>query len=99
MNGAARLHVAAINATRNTLRPWKANTNGKVDVIVTNRTRVYIGGTFTTLKGKTRNRLGAVSIGASAALINWTPTPAPRSTRCSSRRRASGSTSAAPSTT
>jgi hypothetical protein len=73
VNGAARLHVAAINATRNTLRPWKANTNGKVDVIVTNRTRVYIGGTFTVLKGKTRNRLGAVSIGASAALANWTP--------------------------
>ena len=65
--------MAAINATRSTLRPWKANTNGKVDVIVANRTRVYIGGTFTTLKGKTRNRLGAVSAGASAALINWTP--------------------------
>ena len=59
VHGAARLHVAAINASSSTLRPWKANANGKVDVIKATRTRVYIGGTFTTLKSKTRNRLGA----------------------------------------
>jgi len=65
--------ASAINATSSTLRPWKANTNGKVDVIVNNKKRVYIGGTFTTLKGHTRNRLGAVSAASSAALVAWTP--------------------------
>ena len=39
VHGATRLHVAAINATASTLRPWKANTNGKVDVIKATRSR------------------------------------------------------------
>jgi hypothetical protein len=73
VNGAPRLHVAAINALQSTLRPWKANANGKVDVIRATRTRVYIGGAFTVLKGKVRNRLGAVSPTSTAKLINWHP--------------------------
>jgi hypothetical protein len=73
VHGAARQHVAAINASASTLRPWKANANGKVDVIVTNKSRVYIGGAFTTLKGFTRNRLGAVSPASGAQLLGWKP--------------------------
>ena len=52
VHGATRLHMAAINASSSALRPWKANTNGKVDVIKATRSRVYLGGTFTTLKGQ-----------------------------------------------
>src|SRR5439155_1645186 len=48
-------------------------TDGKVNAIKATRTRVYIGGEFTTLKGKVRHRLGAVSPSSSAALINWSP--------------------------
>ena len=56
-----------------TLRPWKANANGKVDVIKATRTPRLHRRHVHELKGKTRNRLGAVSPAASAALINWRP--------------------------
>lgn len=57
----ARTNLAAFDRVTGAIRTgWSADTNGVVRALDTDGSRLYVGGSFTTLKGVTRQRLGAV---------------------------------------
>jgi hypothetical protein len=62
VNGAARGHLAKINATTGLLSQWSANTNGKVYAVAVSGDTLYVGGSFSTIKGIARNNLAAVDV-------------------------------------
>jgi len=65
----ARRHLAAIDMTTGVLLDWSPSTNGSVEALATDGTNVFVGGSFTTINGVSRNRLGAVD--SSGALLPW----------------------------
>jgi outer membrane protein assembly factor BamB len=56
----ARNHAAAVNLETGALLPWDPNANNTVQTIAVNGQRVYLGGTFGTVGGKTHARVAAV---------------------------------------
>lgn len=78
INGVARNRAGAINATTGSLSSWDPhpcdNSNGAashVRTVLSNGTKVFIGGTFTCAGGLKRYHTAAV--GADGILTNWTP--------------------------
>jgi hypothetical protein len=63
VNGVARNHLAAIDATTGQLTPWDPNANDAVLALAisSDGTRLYAGGIFTSVGGAVRNRLAAFS--------------------------------------
>jgi hypothetical protein len=58
---AVRNHVAAFDISTGAVTSWAPNASGAVRAIVVSGSTVYLGGDFTTINGKNRKRLGAVS--------------------------------------
>ncbi|HKV67230.1 MAG TPA: hypothetical protein VJN72_04015, partial [Gaiellales bacterium] len=73
INGFLRAHVAAVTTSGSALRKWHANTNGTVYAIAVSASRVYLGGSFTAVKGRRRVRLAAIGSTSSAVLAPWHP--------------------------
>jgi hypothetical protein len=67
----ARRNVAAFNATTGAVLKWNPGANGAVRAIAVASTRVYLGGTFTSVGGRARSNLAAVSTGGQVA--KWNP--------------------------
>ena len=65
-----RRHLAAVDLTTGDLLPWSPGTNGSVETMATDGTQIFVGGSFTTLGGVSRNRLGAVDLAGTA--LPWT---------------------------
>ena len=63
-----RNHAAAINLTTGALLPWNPNVNGTVSAIFVNGNNIYLGGSFGTIAGANRKRVGAVN--ASTGALN-----------------------------
>lgn len=60
---ATRTNLAAFDATTGRLRTtFRADANGTVRALATDGTRLFVGGSFTTVNGTTRNRLAAVDL-------------------------------------
>jgi hypothetical protein len=67
----ARNNVAAFSAVTGALLKWNPNVNGAVRAIAVNSTRVYLGGSFTSVGGRARKNLAAVTF--SGAVARWNP--------------------------
>jgi hypothetical protein len=52
--------LAAIDKATGLLTPWSPEANGPVHAIVVSGGRVFVGGEFTTINGKPRNRLAVL---------------------------------------
>jgi hypothetical protein len=65
----SRRHLAAIDLTTGGLLPWNPATNGSVNAIVTNGSRLLIGGNFTTVDGASRGHLAAFDMNGD--LLPW----------------------------
>jgi len=52
--GTKRSNVAAFNATTGALLKWNPGANGAVRAIAVTSTRVYLGGSFTSVRGHAR---------------------------------------------
>lgn len=69
---AARANLAAFSLTTGALiTSFRADTNGRVNALATDGTRLFVGGSFTQVGGTSRARLAAVSL-ASGAVQSWT---------------------------
>lgn len=68
---ARRNHVAAFDAVTGRPRRWNPSANGTVYAIAAGRTRVFIGGTFTSVRGISHPRLAATDPYTGALLRNW----------------------------
>ena len=66
-----RQNVAAFNATTGAVLKWNPGANGTVRSIATASDRVYLGGSFTSVGGRARSNLAAVSTGGTVA--KWNP--------------------------
>jgi trimeric autotransporter adhesin len=66
-----RNHVAAFDAATGKLLPWNPNTNGSVRALAASRAAVYIGGSFTTVRGKARAHVAAID--RAGGLLRWNP--------------------------
>jgi hypothetical protein len=66
-----RQNVAAFNATTGAVLKWNPGANGTVRTIATAPSRVYLGGTFTSVGGRARKNIAAVSTGGQVA--RWNP--------------------------
>jgi hypothetical protein len=64
--------AAAFNATTGALLRWNPNVNGNVRTIAAVKTRVYLGGTFTSVGGRARSNIAAVATGT-GAVAKWNP--------------------------
>ena len=66
---ATRHNLAAINASTGALLPWAPNPNGEVRALLASadRSRLYVGGTFTSIGSASRTNLAAVSVATGAA--------------------------------
>ena len=80
VNGSSRLRLAAISSDLSiaspTVRAWNPSANGTVRALRIKDGVAWIGGSFTTLRGTARNRLGAVDADPSIAaptLRTWNP--------------------------
>src|SRR5207244_3791437 len=67
----ARHNVAAFNATTGAVLKWNPGTNGTVRTIAVTSTRVYLGGSFSSVGGKARSNLAAVTY--AGAVAKWNP--------------------------
>jgi hypothetical protein len=56
----ARSHAAAIDARTGQLLAWNPRVNGRVNAIAVYRRRVYLGGVFSNVGGKSRRNIAAV---------------------------------------
>jgi hypothetical protein len=75
--GQTRNSLAAFDATSASLLSWNPNATsgsyeGFVDAMALGPTVMYVGGSFTSLGGQTRNMLGAVDLNQGAA-TSWNP--------------------------
>jgi hypothetical protein len=62
-----RANLAAFDATTGALRTgFVANTNGVVRSLASDGTRLFVGGSFTTIGGQSRSRLAAVDLSSGA---------------------------------
>ena len=69
----ARANLAAFDATTGALRTgFVANTNGAVRSLASDGTRLFVGGSFTTIGGQSRSRLAAVNPSTGAVDTGWT---------------------------
>ncbi len=75
VNGAARSHLAAVDARTGDLTGWQPKTNGPVAALAAspNGSLVYAGGSFTRVNGAVRNRLVALGAGTGAVSRGWRP--------------------------
>jgi trimeric autotransporter adhesin len=69
--GKARSNVAAFNATTGALLPWNPGANGAVRAISVTSTRVYLGGSFTSVAGHARSHLAALT--KTGKVAAWNP--------------------------
>jgi hypothetical protein len=69
--GARRSNVAAFNAKTGALLKWNPGANGAVRAIAVTSTRVYLGGSFTSVGGHARKYLAAVT--KTGAVAAWNP--------------------------
>ena len=69
-----RNHVAAFNVTTGNLLSWNPNANGTVDTILPTATGVYLGGSFSTVSGKSRRRLAEVDATTGVAMTSFKAT-------------------------
>ncbi len=67
--GVARNRAAAIDLATGDVTPWNPNVNGTVQTIAVSGNTVFMGGTFTTVGGKSAQRL--VAVNASTGAIIW----------------------------
>lgn len=67
-NSVARSHVAALNANTGTPLAWNPGANGTVFAMAASpdHRRVYIGGSFSSVAGLSRNRVAAFSVATGA---------------------------------
>ena len=76
IGGVARNRLATVDATTGAIDPnWNPNANGTVNVLTISPdgTRVYTGGTFTSVGGGTRNNVAALNTSAGTADAAWNP--------------------------
>jgi hypothetical protein len=66
-----RHNVAAFSLKTGKVLKWSAGTNGAVRTIVVTSTRVYLGGSFTTVGGRARSNVAAVSL--TGLVSKWNP--------------------------
>jgi len=66
-----RHNVAAFNTKTGAVLKWSPGANGTVRTIVVASTRIYLGGSFTTVGGRARANVAAVSLGG--AVSKWNP--------------------------
>ena len=73
----ARNNAFSFNATTGAMSSWNPNPNGTVDSIALSPdcSTAYLGGTFTTIQGKTATRLAKVSTSSGAADPAFKPAP------------------------
>ncbi len=81
VNGNTHKHLARVRACLNpsggtcatgaTLAAWNAHTNGSVYALTSAGSRVFVGGSFTTVDGVRHRSLGAVNL-TSGAVVKWT---------------------------
>ncbi len=69
--GKPRHNVAAFNAKTGALLPWNPGANGAVRAIAVTSTRVYLGGSFTSVRRHARNHLAALT--KSGKVAAWNP--------------------------
>jgi PKD repeat protein len=75
-NETARTNLLAYNITTGVLNTtWKPTLNGKGAVIAasTDGTRIFVGGSFTSVSGVTRNRVVALDATTGAVITTWNP--------------------------
>jgi hypothetical protein len=68
----ARANLAAVDTSGVTVAGWTANTDTSVKALSADATTLYVGGTFGTLGGQIRLRIGASDL-ATGATTTWTP--------------------------
>jgi hypothetical protein len=66
-----RRNVAAFNATTGAVLRWNPGANGTVRTIAVAPSRVYLGGTFTSVGGRARKNIAAVS--TTGQVAKWNP--------------------------
>ena len=67
-----RANLAAFDATTGALRTtFVANTNGVVRSLASDGSRLFVGGSFTTIGGQSRSRLAAVDLNTGAVSGTW----------------------------
>ena len=73
--GVAQAHVAALSPTGEADPTWQTTANGRVNALVltADDTRLYAGGDFTTIGGRSRNRLAAVITAEGTVDAGWDP--------------------------
>jgi len=75
VDGQAITNAAHINADGSLDTAWNPAPNDTVNALVVSGSTVYLGGSFTTVKGTTRNRAAAVSATTAALVTGWDPAP------------------------
>ena len=76
IGGTSRNRLAAVNAASGSIDPlWNPNANNTVNALALSAdgARLYVGGSFTTIDGTSRNRLAAVSATSGAVDASWDP--------------------------
>jgi hypothetical protein len=78
MGSAIRNRIAKVSSTgTGTVFPWDARVSGaseRVDALALDGSAVYLGGSFSTIGGQTRNNLAALDA-ASGSVLPWNPNP------------------------
>ncbi|MDN3497515.1 PKD domain-containing protein, partial [Planococcus sp. APC 4015] len=74
VNTTPRTNLMAYNLTTGVMTSWNPGANGVIRSITASPdgSRIYVGGTFTTIAGASRNRIAAFST-ATGALLPWNP--------------------------
>lgn len=72
VGGVARANLAAIGRVSMTATAWNPGTDGFVNALALDGTRLYVGGEFTQVGGQPRTRLACVESGA-GTVTAWTP--------------------------
>jgi trimeric autotransporter adhesin len=65
-----RNHLAACDEVTGKVLPWNPGTDGQVFTLQLSGTRIYVGGKFTTLAGRPRKNIGAVTTSGTATAFN-----------------------------
>ena len=70
---ATRAHLAAWDIHTGLLRTtFAADTNGRVESLATDGTKLFVGGDFTTIQGVAKSRLAAIDLTSGAVVNSWT---------------------------
>jgi hypothetical protein len=73
-NEVVRSHVLAMSSKTGALvSSWAPRVNGQVFAVAFSRGRVYIGGSFTSVRGTPRRNLAALSSSTGALIRTWNP--------------------------